>query len=360
MGRIRIDYLDDLKMLAIFGIILIHVAILWPDAQIQGHNLSVFFSVIGRFGVPVFLMITGALFLGRGIPSIPQFYKNRIIRVILPYILWILVFTLLTFYIWKISDINIGTVRLFLDTFLNNIGWYTWMIIGVILAIPFINEFIIHRKFEEVKYWIIIIIFASIFYQICIFFNQTTFLDLRFFCGPLAYILLGYYFSRKEFNISPNKMILICLVLFILMTVLKNKEVLSTNITHMIVNTMDMKLTSHLDLSPIQLVQSVSIFLLFKNIHASTKGFGLKIKKFLKLKPIRSFILSTSKSSYGMYLAHITVLVLIPMFFRALQFTGSQTFFVVIILSILTFLITWIAVLILGKIPVLDKFSGYH
>lgn len=271
-----------------------------------------------------------------------------------------MIFTLLTFYIWRISPFTLEGGRLFLDTFLNNIGWYAWMIIGVILTIPFINEFIIHREFKEVEYWVMIILFASVFYQICVYFNQTTFLDLRFFCGPLTYIVLGYYLSKKEFNISSNKMIIICLVLFIIMTILKDKEILTVKLTHMIVNTADMALTSHLDISFIEIIQASSIFLLVKNIHKSTKGFGLKIKNILDIKMIREFILSGSRSSYGMYLSHITILVLIPVFLNSYTFTGKQLVILCIVLTILTYFITWISVLILSKIPIINKFSGYH
>ena len=90
------------------------------------------------------------------------------------------------------------------NTFLNNLGWYFYLIVGVYLAIPFINEFIRNRGLNEVRYFIIIFILASVFYTACRFFNITSYLDLRFFIGGLSYVIVGYYLANVKIK-SPKK-----------------------------------------------------------------------------------------------------------------------------------------------------------
>ena len=63
--KVRIQYYDALKALAILGVIFLHSFLLWnPSVNILNHSISNL-EHIGRFGVPVFLLISGALLLGR-------------------------------------------------------------------------------------------------------------------------------------------------------------------------------------------------------------------------------------------------------------------------------------------------------
>ena len=61
----RIFYLDQLRALAIVGIVICHVANLWNGTPHSSLNWIVhyFFNILGRYGVPVFLMLSGALLL---------------------------------------------------------------------------------------------------------------------------------------------------------------------------------------------------------------------------------------------------------------------------------------------------------
>lgn len=71
----RIKYYDTLRFLAIFGVIVLHVFQSFPaDASIISFKI-VSLSEIFKFAVPVFLMISGALLLGRDI-EIHDFLKE--------------------------------------------------------------------------------------------------------------------------------------------------------------------------------------------------------------------------------------------------------------------------------------------
>ena len=76
MNQQRIKYLDDLRVIGIFAIILVHVASLWVTSTIVGVDWQKLASTIGNIGVPIFLMISGALLLNKNYPTVSGFYKR--------------------------------------------------------------------------------------------------------------------------------------------------------------------------------------------------------------------------------------------------------------------------------------------
>ena len=84
----RIFYYDVLRAFAIIGVIICHLdhffGPLTTPAQIIAQMT---FHDIGNIGVPIFLMISGALLLNREYPSLEKFLKKRFARIIYPFIL---------------------------------------------------------------------------------------------------------------------------------------------------------------------------------------------------------------------------------------------------------------------------------
>ncbi len=280
----RIKYLDAIKFIAILSIICIHVAIIWPYSEIKGYNISGF-SEFCRFGVPLFLMVSGALLLGRE-HDLRSFLEKRLTRIIIPFIFWAIIFAvfiLILFFSLK-------------NNYLNNYplewGWYFWMVLGAYLTIPIINEFIVNKGMRGAKYFIVLFIISSLFYQILIFFNISSFVDLRFFLGPINYIVLGFYLSIKKFSLSTNKIIILSLILFIITSLCKvGLNLVSWEDTHLIINDNNLCLLSYLDVSIFEIIQSSSMFLIIKGLYSNDNGFLKKIKdSFLENSIIKKFI----------------------------------------------------------------------
>lgn len=264
----RIEYIDTLKFIAIFGVIAIHCFALGNGVEIL-HFEIVKLNQIFRFAVPLFLMITGILFLNKNI-NLTEYIKKRVVRVALPLIFF--------------------TGILFLTQLTSNIlyyYWYSWMMIGVIFAVPIINKFIQHSDESEIKYYLVIFIIFSIFAQIAIIFNIKWALDITFFYGPVSYLILGYFLSNVK--ISSNKHIIILLILFLISTLIKIK-------TGIFVYTQDFH--TYLDLSFFQIIQVSTLFLIIKYVYDNKK---LVIYKIMNNHYMKKYILSISKSSYGMY-----------------------------------------------------------
>ena len=75
-NKIRYMYIDILKTVAIFAIIISHVCIIGRQAAILNIPFT-HFQHIGKVGVPLFLMISGALLLNRNYPSIKEFIYKK-------------------------------------------------------------------------------------------------------------------------------------------------------------------------------------------------------------------------------------------------------------------------------------------
>ena len=75
---------------------------------------------------------------------------------------------------------------------------------------------------------------------------------------------------------------------------------------------------------------------------------------------IKKFILSVSKASYGMYLSHVFFITLANYYLANIPLTGTQNALLIVVVSIIIFLSSWILIVITSKIPLIKKVCGYH
>ena len=349
MVKVRLEYIDLLKVLSIFAIISIHIFMIWKNAEIK--NIQIYgFAAFARFGVPVFIMITGALMLNREI-ELGNFLKKKVKRLVEPFIFYYILTAIFIVFVLNSTHEQVENVFAF--------RWYFWMILGVYLSIPIINKYIQHSSMKEIEYFIAIFVFATIFYQIMYYFDIEQFLYLTLFLSPLGYLVLGYYLSKREFNLSTNKIIIICILLFTFTTFIKFLGVMDIlPMTDNFTANQSKMLSSWVDVGIFEIIQSASIFLLCKNIYETKDGIFSYVRKFLQSNIISKFVLSVSKASYGMYLINLIPTVLAYRF-KPANLTGTQAFATIILLSVLIFIGSWIVVVIFSKIPLIKRVSGY-
>ena len=346
----RLEYIDFLKFLAIFAIVALHVFQVWKGGPQIKHIDIYAFSQITRFGVPLFIMISGALLLNRDI-EIKSFLKRRTSRLIYPFIF----FFILTYIFAHLTNMGVSQV--------SNIfafKWYFWMILGVYFSIPIINKFIQNSTMEEIEYFIIMIFAAAIFYQTTYHFKIEMFLDLNLFLSPLGYLVLGYYLSKKDFGISTNKMVSIALILFIVTTLVKfGGQIHVLPLLENFEAAKSAMLSSYLDLGITELLQTSAVFVLGKYIYECTQGLYLPVKNLLQTTVISKSVLSISRASYGIYLINTIPTVFFHNTIKHMHLTGTEVFLAIICLSIIVFIVSWIIIVLLSKIPYINKLSGY-
>lgn len=130
----RIVCFDALRVCAMFVIMLLHVASkYWYTEDISGFRWNVLnaYDCFARWGVPAFVMISGALMLRREIP-LKTLYSKYILRLAAAYVFWSAVYALPELPNWKGFLIALieGDYHM----------WFIPMLIGVYMCIPFLKR----------------------------------------------------------------------------------------------------------------------------------------------------------------------------------------------------------------------------
>ena len=103
----QLDWINNLRIIAMFLVVVLHTTS--PMLMAYGKEpdsywlIADFFNALSRFGVPVFVMITGALLLNRDY-ELSDFLRKRLGRIFPPFIFWSVVYILLWFVVMAISQ----------------------------------------------------------------------------------------------------------------------------------------------------------------------------------------------------------------------------------------------------------------
>ncbi len=147
----RSAWMDRARSFAILCVILCHALNkvysftneTWNPEHMLGWTLQLALSTIGFLGVPLFLCLTGALMLGRDYSSdgaIGRFYKTKLTLLVACVTCWQVINALfLMWYNGLPMDWGrlIGAITMVSQLQLGHM-WYTPMIIGVYLTLPFV------------------------------------------------------------------------------------------------------------------------------------------------------------------------------------------------------------------------------
>ncbi len=246
-----------------------------------------------RIGVDLFLMLSGALSLGRDW-EIKDFLGKRLPRIIKPFVFWSIVGTLIlivaTFYFPQlnvISDFSIwGILHTIYNTFLFKTHsfaayWFFWMILGTYFIMPIINKWLLHSELKEAEYFLILWVINTIF-------DYTLMMEcpikLSYFTSPVGLVILGYYLRHTERKIFNNKYIALLMVIIpMIIMVVYSYTIADTPIFF--------KFNRY---SILLLIEVTGIFCLFKcSNHLKNPN-----------KYFKNFIITVATCSYGMYLTH--------------------------------------------------------
>jgi surface polysaccharide O-acyltransferase-like enzyme len=291
-------YLDLLRVISIFAVIVIHVSAPLHDlAKMPTDHwiTSNILDSISRFCVPVFFMVSGTLLLGDNRNyQFSYLFRKRILRILVPFIIWSL-FYLYYFQQQPSFDLLDGLYTITIKPTMYHL-WFVYPLIGLYLLIPILGFFASNADNSKLIYffvlWAIFAIFNPLLqvltgYSLPIFSLSRNLGDPSLFSG---YFVLGFYLSRKSFNF--NKLLPFLLIIGgIIITILATDY-------------FSYKQGKFYDVfyrytTPNVLMVSIGIFLLFQMLSS----------KLETLKPMsRSLLIKLSEVSFGIYLMHIIIL----------------------------------------------------
>mgnify|MGYP004458923433 FL=1 len=355
MERNRVLYFDYLRVLATLGVIVLHVsAEFFYKVDVNTYNWQVFnlFDSIMRFCVPIFVMISGAIFLNRNVPF-SMIYKKYILRLFTAFIFWKFIYFLF------MGDSPIKQIQsLFSSGFLNQFSllltnhnhlWFITMIIGLYMFIPFMKKIIENKRICEYYLLLSFVFWILIPELLCLmnsfggkgvaslvkaFSYNLDNMNMSMVLGYSFYFMLGYYLSLKKHSNYQRKLIYILGILGLLFTITITKYLSLKSGRPVTVYYEYMRLNV--------LFVATGVFELFKNI---------KFKDNI----LSKIISKLSILSFGVYLVHMFVFEQGYKFLNITTFTYNPLIFIPI-LSISILAISYFISFVISNIPILKKY----
>ena len=142
----RNTLLDWLRALAILMVVTVHT---WSLSHIDSTAypvLALCYKLFYQCGVPLFVMISGALQLPSSILPIGVFYKKRFTRILVPFLIWSIVIYTLSCIVGKYEDIHSwqdairNYIPFLLTNRINEAYWFMGLIIALYAITPFLQR----------------------------------------------------------------------------------------------------------------------------------------------------------------------------------------------------------------------------
>lgn len=207
----RIEYFDFLRVFASFAVIMIHiVGQNWYSIKINSFAWQIFtaFDSISCWAVPIFLMISGALFLDPS-RNLTGKLKKNILRIATSFVFWSALYASIS-YFTKETTLSETIEAFFIGHFHL---WYLYIIFGLYLAVPILRK--VTESESVMKYFLILsLVFSSLIPQIAdiigvlsdagqaLVVDMLDQLDLTTVSMHAFYFVLGYYLCNTE--IAPK------------------------------------------------------------------------------------------------------------------------------------------------------------
>ena len=340
----RLIGLDLLKIVSAFMIAVIHAS----SGVFNNHELGslvwkegLILNTVTRFAVPVFLMISGALLLGRKI-SLDKAIRKAIIAGIALFV-WSFAFILTKKILWNDGNVIHDTLMIFFNKRVSGHLWYGYLLIWIYLFSPILNIMYESLSNKMRIYFIILgLLIPSAIDSVIYYFSlDVQILQNSFFIymnlGYISVLFMGRMIYENKEGISlilGGISSVIGLVLTILLT-----EGISRRLG----------VSTHTFFSELEIGNVMYAFgIMLLGCKLSWKGDNTFIKK---------IIIKVSELAMGIYFSHALVMWLIgdTISFRGITFKIDNSVPECLLFVVIIFVTTIIMIAPLSNIPYLKK-----
>ena len=340
MSELKRDYnIDLLKVIAIFGVLIIHSCNYNSEIASLNWVSAVFWGTITRASVPIFLMTSGAMMLEpKKELGMKKLYLHNFLRIVIAMVFWAWAYKL--FYSFFARELSIGRafeqlgeVLLFQQEFH---FYYLHMIIIVYMFLPITRIITKYADKKQLEYTLFIWLLFGIVYPTLRLFKPFSGFDgivgnwvMTMPYAAIGYGLLGYYLKKYP----PVKSTGICLTISGFAVIFWGTYIASAAGGEFYSGFME--------------GMSVGTLMLAVGIYTLIDSVTIKPGKFAKC------ITWLSKASFCVYLVHIFFLRLIEM--RGFSIDLWYEFFTIPALAIVVFVCSIAVYAVLSKIPLVRK-----
>lgn len=343
---------DLIRTIAIIGVIMLHAANEAIAPQVMNQTevyrwwMVDIYQTLGRTGVPLFVMLTGALLLQPSkIEPLSVFFKKRWARIGLPFLFW-------------------GTIYFGWDYFADNLAltsgfifqgilsgpyfhfWYLYMVVGLYLFTPILRIVVAHIDRQTFKYFFVVWFLGAFLIPIPGLLGPYH-LDSNLLSIPLwvGYFMLGVFLI----SVKVRRWILLSLVTL---------GLVSTAVgTYFIAATIGGPKTYYFHdyFSPTMILSTITLFLLLNTIKVPANKTEVQHPK------INWLLKQISQCTLGIFLLHVIVLETLQRgYLWGFTISGNtlNSIIEVPLMTVVTLFICLGVILPLKKVPVIKKLIG--
>lgn len=318
------EYVYNIKAIATIAVVFLHSAspyfYQWGKISNNSWIMATSYDSFVRFAVPVFLMVSGSLLLGKDY-DLKEWFRNKVLsRLLLPFLFYFLIHSLY---------LGIPLSKVFVLESINYQFPFVGIILSLYLLFPIIRKIISASSKGLIIYTLTLILSSSF---INFYFPKFSLFNPNLVYGYLCFPLMGYLLNK----IDTHKLKWHALFLYLF------SSLLTLGITALI-SFRDGKPTENYFkyLSPNVILMSIGIFIFIKNCN---------VKLPLYANNIRNFI---SEHSYGIFFLHPLILPLI-----STRLKIDKIYIASLVTFLLGMIITTTIIFTLSKIPIIRKLAG--
>ena len=342
-------HVDLIRTIAIVGVILLHAANDLTIQQMGQFEIVRWVTVdiyqsLGRIGVPLFVMLTGALLLQPSKnESISAFFKKRWARIGLPFIFWGAIYFAYDFFVLHQAITTNAIVQGILTGPYYHF-WYLYMLIGLYLLTPILRIFVAHADNNIMKYFAILwFLGSSIIPFVGLLTTYHLDSNVLTITGMVGYFVLGTVLLTVKMRRSVVVMIM---SLGIALTVIGTYALAAT------IGGGTMFFFQEY-LSPTLILASVMVFLLLTTLKPpeENKVSPSKSNKLLKV---------ISQNTLPLFLFHVMVIESLQAGYFGFAINGNtiNSIIGVPLITVVTLFISLAVIVPLKKVPVLRRLIG--
>ncbi len=349
----RVVYLDLLRIVSILAVVCVHTTCQifnsavfeMPPIGSFNWDVAAILNSFSRYCVPVFIMISGSLFIGREV-TIKKLYTKYVFRLILIFLIWSFFYSFVYYKAATLYDVVNHTLY-----GAPRFGFLLY-IVGLYMISPVLTAIV--RNKQMTKYYLsLCFIFCFLVPQLIALFkdsqvSQISFLvnvlsyniermNLQFFMGMTGFYLIGYVLANEELSPKWRKVIYLMgfagAVVTAFMTIHISKKTGTAVydwLGYLWVNV---------------LFESVAVFVFFK-YEVSRIHFGDRTKKLIGV---------VARSTLGVYLLHTAVLDVFLPNVAGINANSFNALLSVPVIVIGVFCVCSVISILLIRIPIIGK-----
>lgn len=328
------------RVVACLMVIFLHVSAAGIGVFDEGWIYSNIYDSFVRSCVPIFLMISGALMLGKNQDAL-DFYKRRFLRIFPPLVFWSVFYV-----VWKASmGVGYGGILASVVAIVKGPVyyhlWYLYALVGIYLFIPFMSKIYLNSSDTDknvyVFVWFLVacvVPIASYFYHDLADFSSIY--GLSSFIGLAGYVFLGAYVFERISSANSSVSVKAEVVVFMF------SSGLTALLTYALsVNEGSPNQLFYSYLSPVVVFSSVSAFKLLVVLGARCTRLSKVLGVF-------------SGCTLGVYCIHVFVMNRFSLIYGPIV-EGHSSLWVIPVLSVSIFILSIIPVYILRMVKPLRQ-----